>query len=105
MSRKEYDLVICDLKMPHLDGRAFYRALVRANSPLQHRVVFVTGDTLTPHTLEFLEHSGLPYLAKPFLVEELKHVVEQALRAAHAPLRMAAGAEPSAWPRDTKRKR
>ena len=104
VSRKEYDLVICDLKMPHLDGRAFYRALVRANNPLQHRVVFVTGDTLTPHTLEFLEHSGLPYLAKPFFVEELKQVVQQALRAAHAPLRMVVGAQPSAWPRDTKRK-
>ena len=32
-----------------------------------------------PRTLEFLKSSGLPYLAKPFLVEELKEAVRQAL--------------------------
>jgi FixJ family two-component response regulator len=45
-------------------------------------LMFVTGDTLAPRTLEFLEKSGLPFLAKPFLVEELKTVVECALAAA-----------------------
>jgi hypothetical protein len=44
--------------------------------------MFVTGDTLAPRTLEFLEKSGLPFLAKPFLVEELKAVVDRALFAA-----------------------
>jgi hypothetical protein len=37
-----------------------------------------------PRTLEFLKSSGLPYLAKPFLVEELKEVVRQALAAVPA---------------------
>ena len=61
--------------MPHLDGRAFYRELVRQASPLAHRLIFVTGDTLGARTVEFLEASGVPYLAKPFLVEELKEVI------------------------------
>jgi PAS domain S-box-containing protein len=77
-----YALIICDLRMPHLDGRAIYRELVAKGSPMRHRLLFVTGDTLAPHTLEFLEKSGLPFLAKPFLVEELKAVVERALIAA-----------------------
>jgi two-component system NtrC family sensor kinase len=77
-----YALIICDLRMPHLDGRAIYRELVAKGSPMRHRLLFVTGDTLAPHTLEFLEKSGLPFLAKPFLVEELKAVVERALVAA-----------------------
>ena len=84
LSREEYDLVICDLRMPYVDGRAFYRALVRFGSPLQHRIVFVTGDTLTPHTLEFLDSTGLPYVAKPFLVEELKLAVQRAFGAGEA---------------------
>jgi FixJ family two-component response regulator len=46
------------------------------------RLVFVTGDTLSPRTMEFLEACGVPFLAKPFLVEELKAVVVQALTAA-----------------------
>ena len=74
-----YDLLICDLRMPHLDGRAFYGELTREENPLQHRLIFVTGDTLAPKTVDFLRSCGLPYLAKPFLVDELKEVVARRL--------------------------
>jgi CheY-like chemotaxis protein/anti-sigma regulatory factor (Ser/Thr protein kinase) len=84
LEKTNYDLVICDLKMPYLDGPGLYRALVRAGSPLQHRLLFVTGDTVSPRTLKFLNSSGVQYLAKPFLVEELKESVRQALAAAPA---------------------
>jgi len=79
LSRGEYDLVICDLRMPRLDGPAFYDALVRSGSPMQARIIFVTGDTLATRTMEFLETRGLPFLAKPFLVEELKLAVSRQL--------------------------
>ena len=88
LSRARYDLVICDLRMPRVDGPAFFDALVRAGSSAQDRIMFVTGDTLAPRTLQFLEKSGLPYLSKPFLVEELKLAVSRRLernrKAAHA---------------------
>jgi signal transduction histidine kinase/CheY-like chemotaxis protein len=79
LSRGRYDLVICDLRMPRLDGPAFYEALVRAGSPARNRILFVTGDMLAPRTIGFLESRGLPYLAKPFLVEELKLAVNRLL--------------------------
>jgi signal transduction histidine kinase/CheY-like chemotaxis protein len=79
ISRTHYDLVICDLRMPRLDGPAFYAALVSAGSPVQNRIIFVTGDTLAARTLEFLEGHNRPYLAKPFLVEELKLAVNRML--------------------------
>jgi len=79
ISRTRYDLVICDLRMPRLDGPAFYDALVRSGSSVQHRIIFITGDMLAPRTLEFLEPRKLPYLAKPFLVEELKLAVNRML--------------------------
>jgi two-component system, NtrC family, sensor kinase len=81
VSRGHYDLVICDLRMPRLDGPAFYDALVRTGSPVRDRIIFITGDTLAPRTLEFLERHKVPYLAKPFLVEEIKLVVNRALTA------------------------
>ncbi|MGA2898790.1 MAG: ATP-binding protein [Candidatus Acidiferrales bacterium] len=75
LSRGTYDLVLCDLRMPRLDGPAFYDTLVRAGSAEHQSIIFVTGDTLAPRTLEFLEANKLPYLSKPFLVEELKLAV------------------------------
>jgi signal transduction histidine kinase/ActR/RegA family two-component response regulator len=78
LEEKSYTLIICDLKMPQMDGPGLYRALVRRGSPSQHRILFVTGDTMSPRSLEFLKSSGLPYLGKPFLVEELKMAVRMA---------------------------
>jgi nitrogen-specific signal transduction histidine kinase/CheY-like chemotaxis protein len=79
LSRGRYDLVICDLRMPRLDGRAFYEALVRTGSLARNRILFVTGDTMSARTMEFLQHCDEPYLAKPFLVEELKLAVKRRL--------------------------
>ena len=75
LSRSTYDLILCDLRMPRLDGPAFYDTLVRAGSAERQRIIFVTGDTLAPRTLQFFEANNLPYLSKPFLVEELKLAV------------------------------
>lgn len=79
IARSGYDLIICDLRMPRLDGPAFYDALVRAGSPARHRILFITGDTLGPHTIEFLKSRQLQFLAKPFLVEELKLAAHRVL--------------------------
>jgi DNA-binding response OmpR family regulator len=65
--------------MPHMDGRGLYRQLRNDENPLRHRLLFVTGDTLAPRTVDFLQRCGVPYLAKPFLVDELKEVVARTL--------------------------
>ena len=82
VSHSRYDLIICDLRMPRLDGPAFYDALVRARSTARHRILFITGDTLGPHTIEFLKSHQLQFLTKPFLVEELKLAVHRVLERA-----------------------
>ncbi|MGH9680541.1 MAG: hybrid sensor histidine kinase/response regulator, partial [Candidatus Acidiferrales bacterium] len=101
LEEQAYSLVICDLKMPHIDGPSIYRALVRHGNPAQHRILFVTGDTMSSRSLEFLKSSGLQYLAKPFLVEELNEAVRQALAAASTHEETPPGHE---WPRAVARK-
>jgi len=93
LENNRYDLVICDLKMPFLDGAGLYRALSCAASPSARRLLFVTGDTMSPRTLEFLKSTGVPYLAKPFLVEELKSAVHRALAVAGAENEVAVAAQ------------
>jgi signal transduction histidine kinase len=77
--RESYDLVICDMKMPGLDGQHFYKALLQADNSLSERFVFVTGDVVAPHTHQFLEINRVPHVAKPFRVEELKDKVHGVL--------------------------
>jgi signal transduction histidine kinase/ActR/RegA family two-component response regulator len=74
-ARADYDLVICDMKMPGLDGQKFYKSLVRTANPLRDRFLFVTGDIVAAQTREFLERNHLPHVAKPFRVEELMEKV------------------------------
>lgn len=80
-ARESYDLVICDMKMPGLDGRHFYRSLDRSDNPLRERFLFVTGDVIAAQTSEFLKRHKLPHVAKPFRVEELTEKVHAVLQA------------------------
>ena len=69
-----YDLVVCDLKMPRLDGRAFYKEITESMPSLANRIVFVTGDLAGTDAERFLEESGCRWLAKPFRLGELLKV-------------------------------
>jgi signal transduction histidine kinase/CheY-like chemotaxis protein len=77
--RENYDLVICDMKMPGLDGQHFYKGLVQGGNRLSERFLFVTGDVVSQHTQRFMERHNLPHVAKPFLMEELKDQVRSLL--------------------------
>jgi signal transduction histidine kinase/CheY-like chemotaxis protein len=75
------DLVICDLKMPRVDGKAFHRALSAVAPTLLRRVIFVTGDVAGTEAEKFLEASGCKWLAKPFRLGELLKAVHDGLSA------------------------
>ena len=77
--QQPFDLVICDLKMPRLDGKAFYRTLSDAVPGLAKRVIFVTGDVAGTDAEKFLEESGCRWLAKPFRLGDLLRAVRDGL--------------------------
>jgi two-component system NtrC family sensor kinase len=79
-ARQTFDLVICDMKMPGLDGQNFYKSLERTGNPLRGRFLFVTGDVVAAQTRDFLERNRLPHVAKPFRVEELTEKVHGVLK-------------------------
>lgn len=76
---RSFDLIVCDLKMPRLDGISFYRAIAATAPALARRVVFVTGDVVATDAERFLEESGCRWLAKPFRLADLLRVVRDVL--------------------------
>jgi two-component system NtrC family sensor kinase len=77
--RAVYDVVICDLKMPRIDGMTLYRAIAAATPALARRIIFVTGDVADTDAERFLEDSGCRWLAKPFRLADLLRAVRDVL--------------------------
>ena len=76
---RAFDLVICDLKMPRVDGKTFYAMLTAAHPALTTRVIFVTGDVAGTDAEAFLEESGCRWLAKPFRLADLVRTARETL--------------------------
>ena len=66
-----FDAIVSDLHMPDSDGAALWRHLNDHSSTLAKRLLFVTGDTLSPSASEFLQTSRCMALDKPFSNAEL----------------------------------
>jgi two-component system NtrC family sensor kinase len=82
LQRRSFDLVVSDLKMPgQVSGEDLFR-WVQANRPdVAQRFVFVTGDTVSEATLQFLEKTGRRFIQKPFSIDDylatLKGVLDE----------------------------
>jgi len=71
LTEANYDLIVCDLKMPRIDGMQFYRAMAVATPALARRVIFVTGDVAGTDAERFLEETACRWLSKPFRLGDL----------------------------------
>jgi PAS domain S-box-containing protein len=81
LPQRPYDLVLSDIRMPGLDGRGLYHAVARRFPALLPRLVFLTGDTLSRDTVDFLQHTGAPCISKPLVMDEVRRVVRARLQA------------------------
>ncbi len=78
-----FDVLLVDIKMPGMDGRAFYTALRESQPELARRIVFSTGDAASDGTTRFLEGAGNSVLAKPYDVASLLTAVSRVAEQAH----------------------
>ncbi len=81
VSEHSFDVLLVDMKMPGMDGRAFFEALRTSHPDLARRVVFSTGDAGADGTSRFLEAAGNPVLGKPYdlssLIATVSRVAEE----------------------------
>lgn len=76
----DWDVLICDLMMPDLDGAAVY-AWVQAHRPrLASRMVFCSGGAFTPRGVAFLDQVSERLLQKPVRPADLRAAVARVLR-------------------------
>jgi CheY-like chemotaxis protein len=72
-------VIICDLKMPRVDGMAFFREVSAKMPHVARRLIFVTGDVAGSDAERFLEESGCRWVAKPFRLRDLVRAAREAL--------------------------
>lgn len=61
-----YDVVLCDLMMPHMTGMDLYGQIAQRAPALLPRIVFMTGGAFTATEAAFLARIDNPQLEKPF---------------------------------------
>jgi DNA-binding NtrC family response regulator len=70
--------IISDMRTPGGASGADVHAWIVLHRPeLKNRMLFITGDTVNENTMRALESTGVPYLEKPFRVQELITIVER----------------------------
>ena len=65
----EYNVIICDMKMPRMRGDEFYLKARAMRPSVADRFIFITGFATDPHITFFFNRHEVKYLVKPFPIE------------------------------------
>ena len=79
-SGDKFDLIFCDLMMPHMTGMEFYAALEKEMPEVAKRVTFLTGGAFTQGARDFLERTAAKTVEKPFDLKTMRALVADRLR-------------------------
>jgi two-component system cell cycle sensor histidine kinase/response regulator CckA len=74
-SGENFDVILCDLMMPDMDGQSVYEELLRTAPKQAERIIFVTGGAFTMRAHDFLARVPNTRLSKPFNVDSLLELV------------------------------
>jgi DNA-binding NtrC family response regulator len=77
LEAQDYDVLLCDINMPRLDGMALLRRLCEQNQN-RPEVIMLTGQATVETAIEAMKLGAYDYLTKPYRIAELSVLVEQA---------------------------
>lgn len=75
--KMDVDAILCDLKMPQLEGDMFYVTVERVKPELCRRFVFITGMAGDPKFRPFIDQVQAPVLFKPVEAAALLEAIEK----------------------------
>jgi CheY-like chemotaxis protein len=75
-----FDIILCDLLMPEMNGIDLYRVLEERSPALARRMIFLSGGANTTLVTEFMQQMPNLSLKKPPTRAELLHAIERELK-------------------------
>jgi len=72
---RNFDVIVCDWKMPGLNGMHLHEQLLATNPAAAQRMLFMTGDVISEAFQDFLRKHARTCLPKPFAIEEFRAAV------------------------------
>ena len=76
LEQQDFDVLLCDINMPRLDGIALLRRL-RERSQNPPEVIMITGQATVESAIEAMKLGAYDYLTKPYRITELSALVTQ----------------------------
>jgi CheY-like chemotaxis protein len=73
--------VVCDLRMPGMDGYAFHEQLRQERPGLASRTIFITGDVIATSSSRS-SVARQPVLTKPFAFDKIEEALIAVMRGA-----------------------
>ncbi|HEX4476740.1 MAG TPA: ATP-binding protein [Polyangiaceae bacterium] len=70
-----FDVILCDLMMPHLTGADVYDAIEKLGRGFERNMVFLTGGTFTDQLRSFLERVENPRYMKPIRQSDIDAIL------------------------------
>lgn len=77
IEEEDFDVVLCDINMPHLDGVSLLRR-TRELCQYPPEVIMLTGQATVETAIEAMKLGAYDYLTKPYRIAELGALVEAA---------------------------
>ena len=77
LEEQDYDVLLCDINMPRLDGMALLRR-TRERSQNPPEVIMLTGQATVESAIEAMKLGAYDYLTKPYRIGELSAFVTAA---------------------------
>lgn len=71
-SGERYDVILCDLMMPAMNGVDLYQSIQRFAPHVASRMVFLSAGAFSERARSFLERTPVPYLEKPIEPDTLR---------------------------------
>lgn len=77
LEARDFDVLLCDINMPRLDGMGLLRR-VREKSSNPPEIIMLTGQGTVETAIEAMKLGAYDYLTKPYRIAELSALVDQA---------------------------